>query len=107
MSALFDLTYWTALQAYYLRTTHTDPARLRKMVVVTNSWHMPRARAIFDYVFQLPLTSSSTSPSSYSKARQEGRASDLVDQGGSTAHEDVLIIRQTQVTLSPLIIHYS
>ena len=42
-----------------------------------------------------------------SKARQEGRASDLVDQGGSAAHEDVLIIRQTQVTLSPLIIHYS
>lgn len=30
---------------------------------MTNSWHMPRARAIFEYVFQLPLTSSSSASS--------------------------------------------
>jgi hypothetical protein len=62
------LNDWLTLQAYYLRTTHTDPARLRKLVIVTNSWHMPRARAIFEYVFQLPLTSSSTASVTHSIA---------------------------------------
>eukprot|EP01037_Dinobryon_pediforme_P020942 gene20942-21686_t len=43
--------------------THTEPRRLRKLVVVTNSWHMPRARAIFSYVFSLPMTSPPKLPS--------------------------------------------
>jgi uncharacterized SAM-binding protein YcdF (DUF218 family) len=32
-----------------------EPSGLRKMVVITNDWHMPRTRAIFEFVFSLPL----------------------------------------------------
>eukprot|EP01062_Namystynia_karyoxenos_P044352 TRINITY_DN32657_c0_g1_i1.p2 TRINITY_DN32657_c0_g1~~TRINITY_DN32657_c0_g1_i1.p2 ORF type:complete len:300 (+),score=74.12 TRINITY_DN32657_c0_g1_i1:87-902(+) len=40
--------------AYWLRTVHTDPAALRRLVVVNNDWHLPRTRAIFEWVFGLP-----------------------------------------------------
>jgi uncharacterized SAM-binding protein YcdF (DUF218 family) len=40
--------------AYFLRSVHMEPSGLRKMVVITNDWHMPRTRAIFDFVFSLP-----------------------------------------------------
>lgn len=42
--------------AYFLRAVHVHPAGLRKLVVITNDWHMPRTRAIFDFVFALPQT---------------------------------------------------
>ena len=41
--------------AYFLRAMHTDPARIRRLSVITNAFHMPRARAIFEWVFSLPL----------------------------------------------------
>ena len=40
--------------AYFLRSTHIDPGRFDRMIVVTNHWHMDRARAYFDAVFSLP-----------------------------------------------------
>jgi hypothetical protein len=46
--------------AYHCRTMHTDPAGLRNLVVVTNAFHMPRTRAIFDAVFALRSSSSSS-----------------------------------------------
>lgn len=42
--------------AYFLRAVHMHPAGIRRMVVITNDWHMPRTRAIFDFVFALPLS---------------------------------------------------
>jgi hypothetical protein len=40
--------------AFYLRTTHTDSSAMRCIVVVTNRFHMPRTKAIFEKVFSLP-----------------------------------------------------
>ena len=40
--------------AFFLRIMHTDPAQVRKIRIITNNWHMPRARAIFTKVFNLP-----------------------------------------------------
>uniref|UniRef100_A0A7S3GWL5 DUF218 domain-containing protein n=1 Tax=Spumella elongata TaxID=89044 RepID=A0A7S3GWL5_9STRA len=40
--------------AYFLRAVHMSPADMYKMIVITNDWHMPRTRAIFDFVFSLP-----------------------------------------------------
>lgn len=34
---------------------------MRQLMVVTNRWHMERTRAIFQYVFSLPLTITSSS----------------------------------------------
>ena len=36
---------------------------IRRLIVVTNRWHMERTRAIFQYVFSLPLTASLSSSS--------------------------------------------
>lgn len=33
-----------------------EPSGLRNLVVITNTWHMPRTQAIFDFVFSLPRT---------------------------------------------------
>mmetsp|Transcript_11885 Transcript_11885/g.16353 ORF Transcript_11885/g.16353 Transcript_11885/m.16353 type:complete len:275 (+) Transcript_11885:157-981(+) len=41
--------------AYYLRMLHTEPSGIDKVIVVTNSWHMPRTKAIFDCVFNLRI----------------------------------------------------
>ena len=44
----------TVGNAYFLRTMHMDSSNVRKMIVVTNKFHMPRTKAIFDKVFSLP-----------------------------------------------------
>jgi uncharacterized SAM-binding protein YcdF (DUF218 family) len=40
--------------AYFARVVHTDPAGLRRLLVVNSAFHMPRTRMIFDWVFGLP-----------------------------------------------------
>jgi uncharacterized SAM-binding protein YcdF (DUF218 family) len=40
--------------AYFARAIHTDPAGLRRLLVVNSEFHMPRTRLIFDWVFGLP-----------------------------------------------------
>jgi len=40
--------------AYFLRTMHVDPANVRRLTVVTNRWHMPRTKAVFNKVFSMP-----------------------------------------------------
>merc|ERR1712117_792959 len=47
--------------AYFLRSTHVDPGRFTRVIVVTNDWHMGRARAYFDAVFSLPRGDCSSS----------------------------------------------
>jgi len=43
--------------AYFLRTFHTDVACLRRLHVITNTFHMQRTAAIFKKVFGLPPVS--------------------------------------------------
>ena len=40
--------------AYFARVVHTDPAGLRRLLVVNSAFHMPRTRMVFDWVFGLP-----------------------------------------------------
>src|SRR4051812_13753531 len=40
--------------AFFARVIHTDPAGLRRLLVVNSEFHMPRTRMIFDWIFGLP-----------------------------------------------------
>ncbi|KAH9582301.1 protein of unknown function DUF218 [Trypanosoma melophagium] len=37
--------------AYFLRTVHADPAGWRRLHVVTSDFHLPRTRAVFEFIF--------------------------------------------------------
>lgn len=41
---------------------HIEPGTFHKLVIITNSWHMPRTKAIFEKVFSLPLKKSQDYP---------------------------------------------
>jgi hypothetical protein len=40
---------------------HTEVSGLRQLVIVTNNWHMPRTRVIFETIFGLPIASGAPS----------------------------------------------
>eukprot|EP00966_Prymnesium_polylepis_P250536 5793506-Prymnesium_polylepis.1 len=44
----------TVGNAFFARVIHTDVRSLRKLVIVNNRFHMPRARAVFEHVFRVP-----------------------------------------------------
>lgn len=44
-------SYDTVGNAYFARLLHVDPAGWRSVAVVTSVFHMPRSRAIFEWVF--------------------------------------------------------
>lgn len=44
-------SYDTIGNAYFAKILHVDPPRWRKLIVITSEFHMPRSRAIFDWVF--------------------------------------------------------
>lgn len=46
-------SYDTIGNAYFARTAHTDPRGWRKLLVVTNEFHMMRTQKIFDWIFSL------------------------------------------------------
>jgi hypothetical protein len=48
-------------QAFFLRAIHTEFSSWRRLIVITNDWHMDRTRSIFETIFSLPLSL----PSSY------------------------------------------
>ena len=39
--------------AYFSRVIHVDPAKWRKLLVVTSEFHMARTRAIFEWIYSL------------------------------------------------------
>ena len=46
-------SYDTIGNAYFAKLLHVDPAGWRRLVVITSEFHMPRTRAIFEWVFGL------------------------------------------------------
>jgi hypothetical protein len=40
--------------AYFARCMHCEPRSLHRLLVITSAFHMPRTRAIFEWVFSLP-----------------------------------------------------
>jgi uncharacterized SAM-binding protein YcdF (DUF218 family) len=49
-----DLSFNTLGNAFHARTRYTDTNQLRRVVVVTNRFHKPRAEAIYRRIFELP-----------------------------------------------------
>ena len=42
--------------AYFCRLMHCEPAGWRRLLIINSSFHMPRTRAIFDWIFSLTPT---------------------------------------------------
>jgi len=47
-------SYDTIGNAHFARLLFTEPLKLKKLLVVTSEFHMPRTKAIFEWVFHLP-----------------------------------------------------
>jgi hypothetical protein len=47
--------------AFFCRQSLAEPLGLTKLIIITSSFHMPRTRIIFDWVFGLPSPSGGTS----------------------------------------------
>jgi uncharacterized SAM-binding protein YcdF (DUF218 family) len=43
---------------YFGRVIHTDPRKLNKLLVINSSFHMPRTKAIFDWIYGLEPVSN-------------------------------------------------
>ena len=39
--------------AYFARMIHAEPAKLKKLAIITSKFHMPRTKAIFNWIFSL------------------------------------------------------
>ena len=46
--------------SYFLRQLLVVPGRYDKLIIITNNWHMHRTKAMFEYVFSLPDSISTT-----------------------------------------------
>jgi hypothetical protein len=44
--------------AYFLRVLHVDPLKIRTLKIITSSFHMPRVKCAFGWVFSLPIDKS-------------------------------------------------
>jgi uncharacterized SAM-binding protein YcdF (DUF218 family) len=53
-------SYDTIGNAYFSRTSHTEFNGWRKLLIVTNEFHMTRTMKIFDWVFSVPSDTAST-----------------------------------------------
>ena len=47
-------SYDTIGNAYFSKVIHVDPRGFRKLLIITSAFHMPRTRAIFEWVYGLP-----------------------------------------------------
>lgn len=48
--------------AWFARTLHTDVLGLRRLAVITSTFHMPRAKVLFDHIFALPARAGGSAP---------------------------------------------
>lgn len=76
-------SYDTIGNAYFARTSHTEFNGWRKLLIVTNEFHMSRTRKIFDWIFSVPLQATPLSLNSpyklyYLESPNVGMASDVV-----------------------------
>jgi hypothetical protein len=46
-------SYDTVGNAYFSRVIHAEPAGLRRLLVITSDFHLPRARAVFEWMYRL------------------------------------------------------
>jgi uncharacterized SAM-binding protein YcdF (DUF218 family) len=46
-------SYDTIGNAYFARVIHSEPANLRRLCIITSEFHMPRTRAIFEWMYGL------------------------------------------------------
>jgi hypothetical protein len=46
-------SYDTLGNAYFARRLHVDPLGLRRLLVITSAFHLPRAQAVFTWIFGL------------------------------------------------------
>lgn len=81
--------------AYFCRAIHTEPAGLRRLDVVTNTFHLPRVRAIFDVVFALPWQAGAAAA-----AADAPYALTYIDAGNPTIPADVLAARDAREAAS-------
>ncbi|MGB0467667.1 MAG: YdcF family protein [Pontibacterium sp.] len=44
-------SYDTLGNAYFLKVIHIDPLKLKRIKIITSEFHMPRTRAIFEFIF--------------------------------------------------------
>ncbi len=49
-----NCSFETLGSAYFLRNLHIDPLEIANLTIITSSFHMPRTKAMFDFVFSLP-----------------------------------------------------
>jgi len=47
-------SYDTIGNAHFARLLFTEPLQLKKLLIITSEFHMPRTKAIFEWVFHLP-----------------------------------------------------
>lgn len=51
---LLETTSFDTLgNAYFTRILHTDQINLRKLLIITSEFHMPRSKALFKWIFNL------------------------------------------------------
>lgn len=49
-----EMFSWDTIgNAYFSRMLHAEPACLRRLLIVTSDWHMPRTKLAFDWVYGL------------------------------------------------------
>lgn len=54
-------SYDTISNAFFARLNFCDIARWKKLLIITNEFHMERTKLIFDWIFHAPLSSASSS----------------------------------------------
>eukprot|EP00439_Symbiodinium_sp_Y106_P070415 s2371_g12.t1 len=88
--------------AYMLRTTHTDIAGWRRLTIISNQFHMPRIRAIFDKVFSLSPLPSRHYSLHYREVPNDGMAQDVLEGRQAREAKSIENFRTTTAAMTTL-----